>query len=414
MNQDRITQIRVCGLRTIRDLVLDLQGMTVLLGDNGTGKSSLLEATELLRQAAKPVAFVPDILVKAHGGLDGLLRHGSKELKLGIRVEGAGPKLEYDFLIANVGTSPEVVGERLDYYAGDPDEDEPLHILDRKGKRASILDIQTRRLSTVIVGEQALAVAAFGIAAQPAFQRLTSALNGIEVHVPFETRPTWQQRELGVRTGPRWPSPLEASDRLARYATNLPNCYQQLRNLGEEVWARVLERARLGIGDDVRTFLLPASGRGSIELQIVYGMSPDKPVPLESLSEGQVAYLAFIALVELNRDRTLLAFDEPELHLHPALLARVVWMFEELGEACPVLLATQSDRLLDALEDPAQSAVLCELDKKRELRLRRPNRDRLSKWLEQYRGLGTLRTEGYDAFVFEDADDSFPPEAASP
>jgi predicted ATPase len=412
MDQDRITQLRIAGMRTIRDLVIDLRGLTVLIGDNGTGKSSILEATELLRQAGKPIAFVPDILVNAHGGLQGVLRHGSKALTLGVRVEGAGSKLEYDFSIAHVGTSPEVVSERLDYYA--PNEEEPAHLLVRTGKQARTLDIGGSKPTTIAIGEQALAVASFGVAAQPAFRRLTAALNGIETHVPFETRPIWQQRELDVRGGPRWPSVVEASDRLARYATNLPNCYQLLRNLGGDVWARVVERARLGLGDDLRTFLLVPSGRGSIELQVVFGTNPDNPLPLESLSEGEVAYLAFVALAELNRGRTLLAFDEPEVHLHPALLARVVWMFEDVAERCPVVLATQSDRLLDALEDPAQSAVLCELDARREVHLRRPNRDRLAQWLEQYRGLGTLRTEGYEAFVFEEKSSPAPLEPPSP
>src|SRR5262245_41222058 len=128
MNADRITQLRISGLRAIKRLVLDLQGMTVLIGDNGTGKSSVLEAIELLHQAGKPISFVPDILVKAHGGLDSLLRRGSNELSLGVRVEGAGQKLEYDFSIANVGTSPEIVSEQLEYF-GDSEATEPLHAL---------------------------------------------------------------------------------------------------------------------------------------------------------------------------------------------------------------------------------------------------------------------------------------------
>jgi predicted ATPase len=139
-----------------------------------------------------------------------------------------------------------------------------------------------------------------------------------------------------------------------------------------------------------------------LELTLLFGSSPDKPLPLESLSEGQVAYLSFIALAELNRGRSLLAFDEPENHLHPALLSRVVWMFEEIAEDCPVIVATQSDRLLDGLDKPEQSVVLCELDSQRATRLRRPNTERLAEWLINYRGLGTLRAEGYEQHVFDD------------
>jgi len=91
--------------------------------------------------------------------------------------------------------------------------------------------------------------------------------------------------------------------------------------------------------------------------------------------------------------------DEPELHLHPALLARVVGLLEEAAEHAPVVLATHSDRLLDALTDPVASVVLCELDEQRAVRLRRPNAERLADWLEEYRGFGSIRAEGYEAHV---------------
>jgi hypothetical protein len=44
--------------------------------------------------------------------------------------------------------------------------------------------------------------------------------------------------------------------------------------------------------------------------------------------------------------------------------------------------------------------VLCDLDEQRHLRLRRPNKAQLDRWLEEYRGLGHLRAEGYDRLVF--------------
>jgi predicted ATPase len=406
MGQDRITQLRISGMRAIKDVRLDLGGLRVLIGDNGSGKSTLLEALELLRQAAKPVAYVQDVVVRGHGGLQSLLRRGARELKLGVTVEGAGPRLEYDVAIANVGTAPEVVGEFL---LVDPDSD-PANMrlaLNRNGKTVYVLDIRetlAKQIAEQNIDGQKLLLPSFGIGAQPVFQRAIDALSQIEQHVPFETRPLWQQHELDLRVGPRWPALVEHSSALGRYGLNLPNCYQQLRNLGDDVWTRVLERARMGLGDDFRNFRLSPSGRGNIELEVVFGSAPDKPLPAESLSEGQLSYLAFIALVELNQERSLLAFDEPELHLHPALLSRVVWMLEEVATTCPVIVATHSDRFLDALADPASSVVLCELDEQRAMRLRRPNAERLKEWLEDYRGLGAIRAEGYEAHVFDEVE----------
>ncbi|MFO0750882.1 MAG: AAA family ATPase [Myxococcota bacterium] len=93
MNGDRITQLRIRGLRVIDDLTLDLKGLTVLIGDNGVGKSSIVEALELLRLAARPGEFGTEALAKHHGPFESLLRRGTSELGLGVTIEErAGPR----------------------------------------------------------------------------------------------------------------------------------------------------------------------------------------------------------------------------------------------------------------------------------------------------------------------------------
>ncbi len=401
MSHDRITQLRISGLRTIADLTLDLRGLTVLIGDNGTGKSSIIEALELLRLAAKPVSFVSDIVHRAHGGLDALLRRGREVLRLGVTIEGAaGPKLVYDITLGRKGPSTVVLDERLDAYA-DATVDEPTRLLFVDATTLEILGDPNGSSIRPRLGPGELALPKLEASTAPAFQRVIDALERIELHVPFETRPLWQQRAFDIRRGPRWPSEIQQADRLDRYALNLPNAFQQLRNLGGEIWQRVIVRARLGLGDDVRDFRLTPSGRGNIELEVVLASSPDTPLPAEHLSEGQLAYLAFLALVELGHHRSVLVFDEPELHLHPSLLTRVVWLLEKASEGAPVLVATHSDRLLDALHEPDRSVVLCDLDEDRGVRLRRPNKGSLADWLEDYRGLGSLRADGYEAYVFD-------------
>jgi predicted ATPase len=415
MSHDRITQLRIFGLRVIEDLTLNLHGTNVLIGDNGTGKSSILEALELLRQAAKPVSYVTDIVVRAHGGLQSLLRRGAKELRLGVTIEGAGPKLDYEFSLGDVGTTPTVLSERVDMYM-DPNANVPFRALTRVGAEAKVFNVAIATAASnlarragqygadapqrVPIDEERLTLPWLGVNAPPDLQRLTDALSRIEVHAPFETRPIWQQRELDIRVGPRWPGVVERSEALERYGLNLANAYQQLRNLGNDTWSRVVDRARLSLGEDLRDFRLPASGRGNIELEVLFGRAPDKPFRAAALSEGQLSYLAFIALVELNRERSVLAFDEPELHLHPALLARVVWMLEQVAETTPVILATHSDRLLDALGNPQGSVVLCNLDAKSAVQLQRPDANRLAEWLQSYRGLGSIRAEGYESHIF--------------
>jgi predicted ATPase len=197
---------------------------------------------------------------------------------------------------------------------------------------------------------------------------------------------------------------VEPTTKLARYGTNLANAFQELRNRGEETWKRMIDRARLGISHDIRDFRVTPSGRGKVELELVFGNAPDSPMPVEYLSEGQLAYLAMMALCDLAEDASILVFDEPEVHLHPGLLARVVWRLEELSKTVPVVLATHSDQLLDCLSDPAASVVLCDLDARGATRLRRPNKEALDRWLEQYRGVGSVNANGSLEQLFDEPD----------
>lgn len=79
-----ITELRIEGLRTIEKIRLDLDGLTVLIGDNGTGKSTIIEACEILRRATGR-RFL-DELYGIHGGLTALLRQGAPRLLLGVTV----------------------------------------------------------------------------------------------------------------------------------------------------------------------------------------------------------------------------------------------------------------------------------------------------------------------------------------
>ena len=69
-----ITRFRLENFKAHRDTNLELHQFTVLVGDNSSGKTSVLEALRLL-------SWVPDP-TPLHRELDGLIRHGASELRL--------------------------------------------------------------------------------------------------------------------------------------------------------------------------------------------------------------------------------------------------------------------------------------------------------------------------------------------
>ena len=418
MSKDRITKLRVSGLRAIEDITLNLNELTVLIGENGSGKSSIVEALEILRHAAAPSMLINDVIERRHGGLRTMLRHGAKQLRIEVWIDGAGPLLHYGFALEMLGAQPQIREEFLDVYTV-PDAREPLHVLIRQGSKVRVLHVSQRKLvpgsgnedsaeesEQVQVDSSSLALPWQRMSPQPAIGRTIAALSAIEVHSPFETRATWLQGELNLAQGARWPATVEIDSRLGRFGANLPNTYQEIRNRGPEHWAHTLDMLRLGLGHDLRDVLVAPAGRGMLEIRLMFGALLDHHIPAEFLSEGQLAYLCFVALCAPGASRSLLVFDEPELHLHPALVTRVTWLLEESSRQAPVIVATHSDQFLNSLHNPTSAVRVCELNASRATVIRCIAEDKLKEWLVDYSGFGDLRASGYADLVLESTDAS--------
>lgn len=395
MDQDRITEVTIEGLRSIARLSLPLRGLTVLIGENGSGKSSIVEACEILRRAAKP-SFIND-LNTIHGGLYSLLRHGTTELSLGICVEGSdGLPLRYRITVGQVGFGhTQITNETLEL-GPYPDHATPLRLIRRTADATKVY--QPGGLQPLDVEPDQSALGSIGaFSPHPAISRLRSALENMEVHLPFEVLTSWAARAHDRRSAMRTPTLLQPADRLDRLGSNIANVYHRLRNdFGEEHWRTTMEYVRLGLGhhvDSVNTRTNPGGGVLGLWIKM---KGRDDQIPASALADGALVYLAFVALYRLRAPRSLLVFDEPDPHLHPALMGRVMGFFEAMAEDFPVLLTTHSDRLLDTLTDPASAIRVCELDDVDAATLVRTlDREALDAWLAEYRGIGELRSAGF-------------------
>lgn len=376
----RVTWIHVSGFKSLRDVRLSLDGLSVLIGDNGSGKSSILEVLELLRSTTHP-GYVSRF-ASAHGGLPLLLENGAQTLRLAVEVDTGAPHPLYYFQIwkPNASTPDEIIEHQ------DPIPDGLVLRFDdnRVWHRQSDEVIPIGRTDSLVFAHAPH---------DPHVAAVAEALRGIDVHLPFQVTASWASRGSERQT-PRSIALVEPTTRLDRFGNNVVNAYQALKNdFGIDHWNETLEYIQLGLGSDVRDVRIEAiPGGGHIALALE--THHQGRVPAFSLADGVLSYLAFVAMFRLDQHRTLLAFDEPELHMHPGLLARVLGMLEAMAERYPVVLATHSDRLLDGLSDPAASVVVTELDEDRRTCLRRLDADQLSQWIDDYRGLGELRADG--------------------
>jgi predicted ATPase len=398
MGKDRITELRIEGLRTIDRLKLPLRGLTVLIGENGSGKSSILEACELLRRAAGPEFF--NELHNIHGGMFSLLRLDASELRLGVTVEGDGPRLQYDICLSKQKANTTISEERLQL---GPYEkyDRPLQLISRDRTRVQIY--QPGGLQEIPNFRQSqLVLASTGIfSPHPGITRMQQALEEIETHLPFEVLPAWAAQAYKRRSALRDTMLLQPANRLTDLGENLANAFHTLRTeYPPEHWQTTMDYVRLGLGDHVESVNDRSDpGGGAIALWLKL-RGREQQIPSFSLANGELAYLAFVAMYRLPSPRSLLTFDEPELHLHPGLLVRVLNLFESMSEEYPVLLATHSDRLLDALHEPDKAVRVCKSEgEERKTGVYALDHDALTEWLSDYRGLGHIRSDGYLSMV---------------
>lgn len=357
-------------MKSIASVDLDLGGLTVLIGDNGTGKSTILEALELLRVSAQ-YGSVAELIRKYHGGMPALAAPGAGSVTVGASIDAPPDTLDYCVEFDAIRGS--VVEELLTRTLGDESE----QLIDRMAEKN-------------VGGSETV----LGMRPRDGSVQLTQqTLDMIDVHVPFDVSAGWATRRYQRTSTVRGQDVLQPATRLELFGTNLANVYHTLKNeYGAEHWRTTMELVRLGLGHDVSDVATSASaGGGYVGLVVHFGSAR---VPAFSLADGELTYLAFVALVRLDTGRSLLAFDEPETHLHPALLARVVDLFEDAAQRYPVVLSTHSDQLLDCLSDPVASVVVCELDRDRCTRLRRLDPEQFEKWRDDYRGVGSIRAEG--------------------
>ncbi len=108
------------------------------------------------------------------------------------------------------------------------------------------------------------------------------------------------------------------------------------------------------------------------------------PVPATRLSDGTIRYLALLAILLNAESSPLICIDEPELGLHPDAMSIIAELLVEASTKTQVVVTTQSDVLVSALTDHANSILVAEY-LKGGTDIKRLEQDKLSYWLQKYR-----------------------------
>lgn len=403
-----IHQLKLSGFLSFGPKGIDLrmEPLNVLIGPNGSGKSNFLEAMALLKSAPIDISEpfrrdgIREWLWKGPGAPD--------TIKIDALVDypQAGG-LRHLLVLADRGGRPIVVNEQIEPSEKRSEEKETLsYYRPPQNKQTALLIEQSRSkakqssknlrsgasTTSQVIGRQSEgAVVEFAGDFQPEESLLSCvATRGYpalwHLKEQYKRIRLFREWSFGPSTALRQSqSAHDRPDFLTEGGTNLALVLSQFR--GEN--SRQLVVALQELFDGIVDFTCSVTS-GSVSLYLEEGNG--KQIPASRLSDGTLRYLCLLAILLHPEPPPLIAIEEPELGLHPDLVAKVAELLVGASQRTQVVVTTHSRMLVDALSDHPSSIIVCEKENG-ESRFTRLDGTRLKAWLGKY-SLGELWSSG--------------------
>ncbi len=395
-----IRELGARNLLSFRELDLPLGPLNVLIGANGSGKSNLLELLALLQAAPRDIGEP----IRRGGGIIEWLRkagdRGSRrgslavvaappwrheqpdtpwlryELELGAQRErhvllrewlgNDRPLPGYDssFVYFDVHDGLGVIGVRQVDAAEESEGDRPKRRLERDTLTPGQSVLRERKDPDIY----------------PEVTYLADRFSALRLYTEWN---------LGRHTAARDPQLADLpTDVLLESTSNLALVLSRLklRSAADDIereFARFFPWCK-GLDFDV--------GGGRIQLYMREEGLTD-PVPATRMSDGMLRYLCLLAVLCHPSPPPLLCIEEPELGLHPDIMAPLARLLKQASTRTQLIITTHSPELVDQFSDMPEAVVVCERGPDGASEMRRLDADRLAKWLERYR-LGELWGSG--------------------
>lgn len=317
----RIKSVTIEGFRSLRNIQnLELPQLTVLIGANGTGKSTLIRFFEMLSWMLKSKNLQEFVL--RQGGGDDQFYMGSRctsRIRAELCLETSTGLNDYRFDLAHVsgGDSVIVMNEAYRYSSHEIPSKAKWTEIGAVSKESALLDSEDRTARTI-----------------------TNLLRQCSTYQFHDTSPNSAIHN-------RWD--VTESFRLRSDGGNLAAVLLNLRDTNAKRYELIVRQIRRVL-PVFKDFVLEEEA-GKVLLRWVSSQS-DKVFGSHLTSDGSLRLFCLLTLLNLPPERLpdVMLFDEPELGLHPHAITLVAEIFKRLSKKRQIFIATQSPYLVDCFE----------------------------------------------------------------
>lgn len=332
-----INTISIEGWRSIKNVEVTLGKINILLGANGSGKSSFLSAFELLRAIANNNL---QHYIEKNGGANQNFHYGTKitdHVMLGIHIEN---RHKYNYFLM----------------AGKDDN----VILNNIPDKSIYLEGFTSVHSDVAEYEKT--------------PYLKEKLGELQNHFIL-----YHFQDTGDTSPLKRVSDIYQTRYLHPDGDNLAAYLYEIKNTHPKNYESIITAIQFAF-PDFKDFIFRKTGENVRLLwNDIYAEHYD--FPLSALSDGTLRFIALSTLLLQPNPPKFIIIDEPELGLHPEAIGILAELIKLASAASQLLISTQSVQLVDCF---TPDDILIAEKEHGETKITRPDTEELKDWLKDY------------------------------
>lgn len=346
---------------------LPIQPFTVFIGNNGTGKSSIIEALRALQIA---VTFDLDKAFKEWGGLERIRNYNADLSKKSIHKFGINPDIFEPFVIALTAS----VNEKIYEYKVQINLDRGYYIVEHEELMCNKKPVFTsKKLKNNEMPE------VFYYEGDGRKQEFPFRHDGKSLILSFKGSPSyyfkelaefsryiqnWQFLHLNAHTMgvPFEEVKLYREKKLDVEGRNIAEYLLWLREQGEEYLDSLIQKMQFVLPyiTNIEANEVKETINKTIELVLYESGNKNKPIPGWLLSSGTLRVLALLAMFETPNKPSVLFVDEIENGLDPRTIGLLLSQVESVfaDKSMQVIVTTHSPFFLDMV--PLDSIIVSE------------------------------------------------------